>query len=99
MEQKMSINISPEVATGKYSNLAVIGHSATEFVLDFAAVLPGAKGAQVQSRVILAPEHAKRLLVALQDNVQKYEQQFGTIQLSNNTPAQNAVPMAFGGEA
>lgn len=99
MEQQMSINISPDVATGKYSNLAVIGHSATEFVLDFAAVLPGAKGAQVQSRVILAPEHAKRLLAALQDNVQKYEQQFGTIQLRNNNSAQNAVPMAFGGEA
>ena len=73
MEQQMSINISPEVASGKYSNLAIIGHSATDFVLDFAAVLPGGKGATVQSRVILAPEHAKRLLAALQDNIQKYE--------------------------
>ncbi|MBQ9340332.1 MAG: DUF3467 domain-containing protein [Paludibacteraceae bacterium] len=99
MEQQMSINISPEVASGKYSNLAIIGHSATDFVLDFAAVLPGGKGATVQSRVILAPEHAKRLLAALQDNIQKYEQQFGTIQLRNNPPAQNAVPIAFGGEA
>lgn len=98
-EQQMNINISPEVASGKYSNLAIIGHSATEFILDFAAVLPGAKAAQVQSRVILAPEHAKRLLAALQDNVQKYEQQFGEIRISQNNASQNAVPMAFGGEA
>lgn len=97
-EQQMNINISPDIAAGKYSNLAIIGHSATEFVIDFAAVLPGGKGAQVQSRVILAPEHAKRLMAALQDNVQKYEQQFGSIRISQNTPP-NTVPMAFGGEA
>lgn len=95
-QQNLQINISPEVASGKYANLAIIGHSATEFVLDFAAVLPGAKGAQVQSRVILAPEHAKRLLAALQDNVQKYENQFGQIKVAAAAPA---MPMAFGGEA
>lgn len=100
MEQQnnqLSINIAPEVARGNYSNLAIIGHSATEFVLDFASVMPGQKGAQVQSRIILAPEHAKRLLAALQDNIQKYEANFGTIQI-NNHPSGN-MPMAFGGEA
>lgn len=79
----MSINIAPEVARGNYSNLVVIGHSVSEFCLDFASVLPGQQGAQVQSRIILAPEHAKRLLAALQDNIQKYEKQFGGIQLKN----------------
>lgn len=98
MEQKnqLSINISPEVAGGKYANLAVIGHTPSEFVLDFAAVLPGNPNAQVQSRVILAPEHAKRLLFALQENIQKYEAQFGQIKMS--APGQ-AMPMAAGGEA
>jgi len=98
MEQKnqLSINIAPEVAGGKYSNLAVIGHTPSEFVLDFAAVLPGNPNAQVQSRVILAPEHTKRLLFALQENIQKYEAQFGQIKI--NQPAQ-AMPMASGGEA
>lgn len=98
MEEKknLQINIAPEVASGKYSNLAIIGHSATEFVLDFASVLPGAPQAQVQSRVILAPEHAKRLLAALQDNVMKYENQFGQIKLTGAAPS---MPLAFGGEA
>lgn len=98
MEQnnQMQINIAPEVASGKYSNLVVIGHSKTEMVLDFAAVLPGNPNAQVQSRVILAPEHAKRLLVALQDNVQKYEKAFGTIQIGGPMAA---APMASRGEA
>jgi len=98
MEQKnqLSINIAPEVAGGKYSNLAVIGHTPSEFVLDFAAVLPGNPNAQVQARVILAPEHTKRLLFALQENIQKYEAQFGQIKF--NTPQQQ-MPMATGGEA
>lgn len=99
MEQKnqLSINISPEVAGGKYANLAVIGHTPSEFVLDFAAVLPGNPNAQVQSRVILAPEHAKRLLFALQENIQKYENQFGPIKITS-APAP-AMPVAAGGEA
>lgn len=98
MEQKnqVQITISPEVAVGKYSNLAIIGHSETEFILDFAAALPGAQGPQVVSRVIMTPEHAKRLLGALQDNIQKYESQFGAIHVNNGAPQ---MPMGFGGEA
>lgn len=96
-EQNLSINIAPELAGGKYANLAIIGHSATEFVLDFASVLPGANAAQVQSRVILAPEHAKRLMFAIQDNIRKYEHQFGEITI--NKPAASTQPMSFGGEA
>ena len=95
-KNQISINIAPDIAGGKYANLAIIGHSSSEFTLDFASVLPGPNNvANVQARVIMAPEHAKRLLLALQDNVQKYEMQFGQIQF--NTPAAPSVPMAAGG--
>ena len=73
------LEVKPDVAAGTYSNLAVISHSKTEFIIDFAAMLPGLPGAQVQSRIIMAPEHCKRLLGALADNVSKYEAQFGPI--------------------
>lgn len=83
MEEKkeLSINIKPEVSTGKYSNLAVITHSRSEFILDFAAMLPGIPQAEVVSRVIMNPEHAKRLLLALQENVTKFEAINGSIKL------------------
>lgn len=101
MEQKqnqLQITVAPDVAQGKYANLAIIGHSQSEFIMDFASVMPGQKNANVVSRVILAPEHAKRLLAALQENVGKYEANFGTIHIRNNG-APN-IPMSFaGGEA
>ena len=78
-QQNIKLNISPEVATGIYSNLAVVSHNPTEIVLDFAQLLPGVDGAAVRSRIILHPLHAKRVLAALSDNIRKYEQQFGTI--------------------
>ena len=100
MEQKqnnqLQINVTPDVAQGKYANLAIIGHSQSEFILDFASVMPGQKNANVVSRIVLAPEHAKRLLAALQDNVGKYEANFGTIQIRNQAP-QNNMPISFGG--
>ena len=96
-EQKLSIHLSPEVAQGTYANLAVISHSSSEFIIDFVRMVPGVKDAEVKSRIILSPEHAKRLLFALQDNMNKYEQQFGTIRL-NGQPAQGStIPMSFGG--
>ena len=79
--QQLQIELKPEVAEGMYSNLAILTHSSSEFVADFIQMMPGMQKAQVKSRIILAPEHAKRLLMALQDNVQKYEKQFGTIRL------------------
>ena len=90
MEEKkdFSINIRPEIATGKYSNLAVLSHSKNEFILDFAAMLPGIPQTEVVSRILMCPEHAKRLLLALQDNVAKYENSFGKISLGE-TPAFN----------
>ena len=79
---QLQIELKPEVADGIYSNLAILTHSSSEFVADFVQMMPGMQKAQVKSRIIMAPEHAKRLLMALQDNVQKYEKQFGPIRLT-----------------
>lgn len=80
-QTEMKIEVSPEVAKGSYSNLAIITHSSSEFIIDFASNLPGLPGPQVHNRIIMTPEHAKRLLLALQDNVSKYEAVNGTITL------------------
>ena len=96
-EQKLNINLSPEMAEGSYSNLAIVAHSSSEFVVDFVRMMPGQKSANVQSRIIMTPENTKKLLFALQENIAKYEKQFGTIKL-NGTPASGStIPMSFGG--
>ena len=79
-QQNLKLNISPEVATGIYSNLVVISHTPAEVVMDFAQMLPGVEGATIRQRIIMNPIHAKRTLAALSDNIRKYEQQFGTIE-------------------
>lgn len=81
--QQLQIDLPQEVAGGVYSNFAIISHSSSEFVLDFAALVPGVPKAGVRSRVLMAPEHAKRLLAALQDNVLRYENEFGKIRIPN----------------
>lgn len=87
MEQKkIDIDLNPEVAKGHYANLAIITHSSSEFVLDFAQNMPGMPKLTVNSRIIMTPEHAKRLLSALSDNIQKYESQFGEIKMPKVTP-------------
>ena len=87
-EKKNQINIelSEEVAEGTYSNLAIISHNQTEFVVDFIRMLPNTPKAKVKSRILLTPIHAKRLLHALADNVKKYEGQFGKIEYRNEPP-------------
>ena len=96
-EQKLNINLSPEVAEGSYSNRAIVAHSSSEFVVDFVRMMPGQKSANVQSRIIMTPENTKKLLFALQENVVKYEKQFGNIKI-NGTPAPGSTfPMSFGG--
>ena len=96
-EQKLNINLSPEVAEGSYSNLAIVAHSSSEFVVDFVRMMPGQKSANVQSRIIMTPENTKKLLFALQENVVKYEKLFGSIKI-NGTPAPGSTfPMSFGG--
>jgi hypothetical protein len=86
-QQNINFDISPEVASGEYSNLVFIAHSPTDFVLDFARVLPGLQRPQVRSRVVLSPEHAKRLMLALRDNVVHYEAQFGNIDIHDQQPS------------
>ncbi|MBK8969445.1 MAG: DUF3467 domain-containing protein [Lewinellaceae bacterium] len=75
----INIEISEEIAEGIYSNLAIISHSNSEFVVDFIRLMPNVPKAKVKSRIVLTPQHAKRLLNALKDNLQKFEMQFGTI--------------------
>lgn len=95
-QNQLNIELSEEIAQGIYSNLAIITHSTSEFVIDFVRVMPGIPKAGVKSRIILTPEHAKRLLMALQDNVKKYESQHGTIKMSHQVDPQ-IPPMSFGG--
>lgn len=85
------VELDPEVAEGHYSNLAIISHSTSEFIVDFAKMLPGLKKAKVKSRIILTPEHAKRLLYSLQDNISRYETAIGKI----NIPQQQAAGLNF----
>ena len=92
-ENGIKIDVKPEVAKGEYSNLAIITHSNSEFSLDFASMLPGLAQPEVHSRIIMTPEHAKRLLFALQDNVSKYESQNGPIVL----PESNKGTFPLGG--
>lgn len=79
-KQELKIEITPEIAAGHYSNLAVISHSAQEFFVDFIAMAPNMPQAKVQSRIIMTPENAKNLLFALRDNLTKYEATFGEIE-------------------
>lgn len=92
-ENSLNIELSAEVAEGTYSNLAIITHSNTEFVLDFIRVMPGLPKASVKSRIVLTPEHAKRFLNALSDNIEKYESVNGEIDTREVPP----FPMNFGG--
>ncbi|MBL4624356.1 MAG: DUF3467 domain-containing protein [Flavobacteriales bacterium] len=93
---QINIELSEEIAEGTYSNLAIITHSNSEFVIDFIRVMPGTPKAKVKSRVLLTPQHAKRLMKALQDNIVKFEQLHG--QIKDIEPVTGSViPMNFGG--
>lgn len=91
----LDIELTEEIAQGNYSNLAIIAHSTSEFILDFATMLPGLQKAKVKSRIILTPEHAKRLLMSLQDNITRYESSIGKIEI----PAKQVQPNIKLGEA
>ena len=78
-KNQINIELTDEVAGGVYSNLAIISHSPTEFVVDFVQMLPGTPKPKVKSRIVLSPVHAKHLFKALADNISKYEAKFGTI--------------------
>ena len=90
MNNQLQIELKEDVAQGTYANLAVITHSSSEFIVDFVRVMPGMPKASVKSRIVLAPEHAKRLLRALEENIGKYERTFGSIRLLDE---QSTTPM------
>ena len=98
-EGQLQIELKEDVAEGVYANLAVIAHSSSEFVLDFVRMMPGVAKAQVKSRIIMTPEHAKRLAYALQDNLRRYEAQFGEVLLPEQRQEYNIPPSPFKGEA
>ena len=91
---QINIELSEEIAEGEYCNLAMIAHSNTEFVIDFIRMMPGVPKAKVKARVVITPEHAKRLLYALKENIEKYEGTFGPIKKSEDVPK---FPINFGG--
>ena len=91
---QLNIELSAEVARGVYSNLAIISHSHSEFILDFVQVLSGTPKGEVRSRIIMTPQNAKGLLMALRDNIEKFEAMHGNIKAGNQSPQ---VPPTFGG--
>src|SRR3954467_50789 len=93
-QQQLNIELNEDVASGIYSNFAVITHSASEFVVDFIQVMPGVPKARVKSRIILTPQHAKRLMKALKENITRFESANGAI---NDTEFAQAYPLNFGG--
>ena len=93
-QNQINIELSEEIAEGEYANLAMIAHSSSEFVIDFIRLMPGLPKAKVKSRVVITPEHAKRLLAALADNITKFEENFGEIKQAQEAPS---FPMNFGG--
>lgn len=92
-DNQLNIELSEEIAEGIYSNLAIITHSQSEFVVDFIKLMPGVPKAKVKSRIVLTPQHAKRLMKALADNIQRFEQMHGKIKDTDL----NALPLHFGG--
>ena len=105
MEDKnpqLEIDLAPEIAQGTYSNLAIIAHSTSEFILDFVRIMPGVPKPEVKSRIIMTPENAKRLMLALNDNIRKFEADNGTISLGQNrheTPHKLPLDFEIKGEA
>jgi hypothetical protein len=91
-EGQINIELDDKTAEGTYSNLAIINHSVSEFIVDFISVMPGQPKAKVKSRIILTPQHAKRLIKALADNVQRFEKSHGEIKDYEQPP----IPMNFG---
>jgi hypothetical protein len=93
---QINIELKEDIAQGTYSNLAVITHSSSEFVIDFIRIMPGIPKAEVKSRIILTPEHVKRLYLALKDNIAKYEAAHGEIRQVEGSGSP-LIPINFGG--
>lgn len=93
-QNQINIELPEEIAEGQYANLAMIAHSNSEFVIDFIRLMPGVPKAKVKSRIVISPEHAKRLVSALSDNIRKFEETFGPIKQTTDLPK---FPINFGG--
>jgi hypothetical protein len=91
-QEQINIELDESIAEGIYSNLAIINHSSSEFVLDFVSIMPGLPKAKVKSRIVLTPQHAKRLIKALADNVHRFEVAHGEIKDTEQAP----IPLNFG---
>lgn len=87
----LEIDLSRDVAQGTYANLAIIAHSSSEFIIDFVRLMPGIPKPAVKSRIIMTPENTKRLMLALQDNIRKFEHDNGVIRLPQEGPGTNAI--------
>lgn len=94
---QLSIELSEEVADGHYSNMAVVSHSNSEFIVDFVKIMPGVPKAKVKSRVVMTPENTKRLIYALNENIKKFEAINGPVKLNNEQQGVAGFPMNFGG--
>ncbi len=95
-QNQINIELKEDIAQGKYANLAVITHSSSEFIVDFVGVMPGVPKAQVVSRIIMTPEHTKRLMMALADNIKKFESLHGPIK-NIESMGSAGLPLNFGG--
>lgn len=99
-ENQLKVNIAQDKQQGVFANLALIAHTPTEFVFDFAQLMPGVPQANVVSRIVVTPDQAKKFLGALQNNIGQYEQKFGTIQPIGGPAKGSTLPLTFtGGEA
>lgn len=92
---QINIELPEEVAEGSYSNLSIVTHSPSEFIVDFIQLMPGVPKGKVKSRIVMTPDNAKKLMRAMTENIQKYETTHGTIK--DTGPTGNAIPMNFGG--
>ena len=90
-KQGIDIDLRDDIAEGNNSNLEIISHSTSEFIIDFATILPGVNKAKVKSRIILTPEHAKRLLYSLQENITRYESDIAKIEIPQPQRAEDAI--------
>ena len=99
-EKKLNINIAPDKVVGTFANLALIAHTPTEFVLDFAQIMPGIQQANVVSRIVVTPDQAKKILGALQNNIGQYEKKYGVIEPIGGPIPGSTIPLTVpGGEA
>ena len=95
-ENQLSIELNEEIAEGVYTNLAIISHSNSEFIMDFVNIMPGVPKAKVKSRVVMNPQNTKRLIHALTENVRKFEQAHGSVKMEKG-PENPGFPIDFGG--